>query len=140
MKLQMGSHYKKSMFDNHVQTCLVEWAEKVKKKKGHKYGRDGSTRSNDGSVVAASLSVNDHKDLPQNGVQLTFCSMPFEQYFVKVRYDPVYQLLNIYMYDKSAKKLQIFTVQDELKWRMMVGGIQNVDLVWDRGMIILGYC
>ncbi|KAH0660844.1 hypothetical protein KY289_029592 [Solanum tuberosum] len=64
---QMGSHYKKSMFDNHVQACLMEWAEKVKKKKGHKYGRDSSTRSNEGSVLGSPMSINDHKDLPQNG-------------------------------------------------------------------------
>ncbi|WMV36068.1 hypothetical protein MTR67_029453 [Solanum verrucosum] len=65
---QMGSHYKKSMFDSHVQACLMEWAEKVKKKKGHKYGRDSSTRSNEGSVLGSPMSINDHKDLPQNGV------------------------------------------------------------------------
>lgn len=62
----MGSHYKKSMFDGHVQTCLLEWADKVKKKKAQK-ARDESGPSAEGCPLGSSISVNGRKDLPWNG-------------------------------------------------------------------------
>ncbi|XP_009600156.1 MLO-like protein 1 isoform X2 [Nicotiana tabacum] len=65
---QMGSHYKKSMFDDHVQACLIEWAEKVKKKKAQKAARDGSNHStDDGFTIGSPMSVHGSKESP-NGV------------------------------------------------------------------------
>ncbi|KAJ8527148.1 hypothetical protein K7X08_029625 [Anisodus acutangulus] len=64
---QMGSHYKKSMFDDHVQACLLDWAEKVKRKKGHKAATDGSSHSTEGSSLGSPMSVNGHKE-SQTGV------------------------------------------------------------------------
>ncbi|CAA3022327.1 MLO 1 [Olea europaea subsp. europaea] len=40
---QMGTHFKKSIFDEHVQVGLVGWAQKVKKKKGLKPALGGSS-------------------------------------------------------------------------------------------------
>ncbi|KAL2470829.1 MLO-like protein 1 [Abeliophyllum distichum] len=40
---QMGSHFKKSIFDEHVQVGLVGWAQKVKNKKGLKAASDASS-------------------------------------------------------------------------------------------------
>ncbi|XP_060197494.1 MLO-like protein 1 [Lycium barbarum] len=65
---QMGSHYKKSMFDDHVQACLLDWAEKVKKKKGHKAARDSFSHSTEGSSLGSPMSVNGQKELNQTGV------------------------------------------------------------------------
>ncbi|XP_073304091.1 MLO-like protein 1 isoform X2 [Primulina huaijiensis] len=50
---QMGTHFKKSIFDEHVQAGLVGWAQKAKKRKGLKAAIDGSTQagSTDGSAV-----------------------------------------------------------------------------------------
>ncbi|KAL2501888.1 MLO-like protein [Forsythia ovata] len=39
---QMGSHFKKSIFDEHVQVGLVGWAQKVKNKKGLKVASGAS--------------------------------------------------------------------------------------------------
>ncbi|KAJ8559418.1 hypothetical protein K7X08_003476 [Anisodus acutangulus] len=63
---QMGNHYKKSMFDDHVQACLLDWAEKVKRKRGHKAARDCSSHSTDGSL-GSPISVNGYKE-SQTGV------------------------------------------------------------------------
>ncbi|XP_038874921.1 MLO-like protein 1 [Benincasa hispida] len=41
---QMGSSFKKAIFDEHVQVGLVGWAQKVKKRKGLKAAADGSTQ------------------------------------------------------------------------------------------------
>ncbi|MCE3216719.1 MLO-like protein 1, partial [Datura stramonium] len=65
---QMGSHYKKSMFDNHVQACLLDWAEKVKRKKAQRSARDISSLSTEGPSLRSPMSVNGHKDLPRDGV------------------------------------------------------------------------
>ncbi|WCJ27671.1 Seven transmembrane MLO family protein [Euphorbia peplus] len=48
---QMGSTYKKAIFDEHVQVGLVGWAQKVKKKKGLREASDVSNQpsSTDGS-------------------------------------------------------------------------------------------
>lgn len=40
---QMGTHFKKSIFEEHVQVGLVGWAQKVKKKKGLKAALGGSS-------------------------------------------------------------------------------------------------
>ncbi|PHT46589.1 hypothetical protein CQW23_15747 [Capsicum baccatum] len=63
---QMGSHYKKSMFDKHVQACLLDWADKAKKKKGLKIA--SPVHSIDGSVQGSPTSVSGPKDYPQNRV------------------------------------------------------------------------
>ncbi|KAF3652496.1 MLO-like protein 1 [Capsicum annuum] len=63
---QMGSHYKKSMFDKHVQACLLDWADKAKKKKGLKIA--SPVHSIDGSVQGSPTSVSGRKDYPQNRV------------------------------------------------------------------------
>ncbi|CAN4098643.1 unnamed protein product [Withania somnifera] len=62
---QMGSHYKKSMFDNHVQACLLDWADKAKKKKALKPAKDSSSHSTEGCCPGSPMSVNDY---PPNGV------------------------------------------------------------------------
>ncbi|KAI4338747.1 hypothetical protein MLD38_023766 [Melastoma candidum] len=48
---QMGSHFKKAIFDEHVQVGLVGWAQKARKKKGLRAAADGSVQSSshDGS-------------------------------------------------------------------------------------------
>jgi mlo protein len=43
--LQMGSYFKKAIFDEHVQQGLVGWAQKVKKRTAQKAGN--------GSAIAA---------------------------------------------------------------------------------------
>ncbi|KAL8026947.1 hypothetical protein ABFX02_14G063300 [Erythranthe guttata] len=42
---QMGTHFKKSIFEEHVQVGLVGWAQKVKKKHGLKAALGGSTQA-----------------------------------------------------------------------------------------------
>ncbi|XWS57936.1 hypothetical protein CRYUN_Cryun09bG0215700 [Craigia yunnanensis] len=43
---QMGSSFKKAIFDEHVQKGLVGWAEKVKKKKALKAATEGAVQAN----------------------------------------------------------------------------------------------
>lgn len=47
----MGTHFKKAIFDEHVQVGLVGWAERVRKKKEHKndHPTHGQGSSHDGS-------------------------------------------------------------------------------------------
>ncbi|KAE9463720.1 hypothetical protein C3L33_04420, partial [Rhododendron williamsianum] len=53
---QMGSTFKKSIFEEHVQVGLVGWAQKVKKKKAANNGsRDGNSSSTDGSTARIQL-------------------------------------------------------------------------------------
>lgn len=42
---QMGSSFKKAIFEEHVQESLVGWAQKVKKRRGFRAGNDGSVSS-----------------------------------------------------------------------------------------------
>lgn len=42
MMAQMGSSFKKSIFEEHVQVGLVDWAQRVKDKKAAKTASDGS--------------------------------------------------------------------------------------------------
>ncbi|KAL3573907.1 hypothetical protein D5086_024520, partial [Populus alba] len=42
---QMGSTFKKSIFEEHVQVGLVGWAQKVKKKRGQKGSTEGSSEA-----------------------------------------------------------------------------------------------
>ncbi|KAL3828984.1 hypothetical protein ACJIZ3_017786 [Penstemon smallii] len=49
---QMGTHFKKSIFDEHVQVGLVGWAQKAKRNKGLKATHGGSTQP--GSTQAVS--------------------------------------------------------------------------------------
>ncbi|KAI9104406.1 hypothetical protein K1719_022978 [Acacia pycnantha] len=48
---QMGTHFKKAIFDEHVQLGLVGWAQRVKKKKEHKndHSSQGQESSHDAS-------------------------------------------------------------------------------------------
>lgn len=65
---QMGSTFKKSIFDEHVQAGIVGWAEKVKKKKAMKTASEGSgqSSSHDGSSVAIQLGrVLRNKSAPE---------------------------------------------------------------------------
>ncbi|XP_024022269.1 MLO-like protein 1 [Morus notabilis] len=62
---QMGSSFKKAIFEEHVQVGLVGWAQKVKRKKGLKAAADGSgsgsgadqQSSNDGSTSATTSAT-----------------------------------------------------------------------------------
>ncbi|KAK4483031.1 hypothetical protein RD792_010207 [Penstemon davidsonii] len=52
---QMGTHFKKSIFDEHVQVGLVGWAQKAKRNKGLKVTLGGSTQP--GSTHGGSTQV-----------------------------------------------------------------------------------
>ncbi|XP_031404651.1 MLO-like protein 1 [Punica granatum] len=56
---QMGTSFKKAIFDDHVQAGIMGWAEKVKRKKVLKPGGDGSSQASshgtDGSTVGIQL-------------------------------------------------------------------------------------
>ncbi|KAA0039987.1 MLO-like protein 1 [Cucumis melo var. makuwa] len=54
---QMGSSFKKAIFDEHVQVGLVGWAQKVKKRKGLRAAADGSSQGvkEGGSTVGIQL-------------------------------------------------------------------------------------
>ncbi|KAL3616265.1 MLO-like protein 1 [Castilleja foliolosa] len=62
---RMGTHFKKSIFDEHVQVGLVGWAQKAKKK-GLKAALGGSTGGSStvggGSSLGIQLTANGHKD------------------------------------------------------------------------------
>ncbi|KAK3025824.1 hypothetical protein RJ639_041272 [Escallonia herrerae] len=61
---QMGTHFKKSIFNEHIQVSLVDWAQKVKRKKGLKAAATGSVQgsSTDGSTVGIQLGRVVHKE------------------------------------------------------------------------------
>lgn len=62
--MKMGTHFKKSIFDEHVQTGLLGWAQKAKKNKGLKgFVKNAGSNSNsnqgsstDGSTVAIQIA------------------------------------------------------------------------------------
>lgn len=57
----MGTHFKKSIFDEHVQVGLVGWAQKVKKKRGLKgiitESSHGSSTSDGGGGSSTGAAV-----------------------------------------------------------------------------------
>ncbi|KAK3039848.1 hypothetical protein RJ639_028241 [Escallonia herrerae] len=61
---QMGTNFKKSIFDEHIQVGLVGWAQKVKRKKGLKAAATGSVQgsSTDGSTAGIQLGRVVHKE------------------------------------------------------------------------------
>ncbi|XP_058785728.1 MLO-like protein 1 [Vicia villosa] len=77
---QMGSHYKRAIFNEHVQVGLVGWAEKVKKKKAQKAdSNQGSSHDHEGSnsagiqlgsVFQKRASAPDHEGSNSAGIQL----------------------------------------------------------------------
>lgn len=52
----MGTNFKKSIFDDHVQVGLVGWAQKVKRKKGLKAALGGGSNQG-GSAEGSSTGV-----------------------------------------------------------------------------------
>ncbi|KAG5567137.1 hypothetical protein RHGRI_002639 [Rhododendron griersonianum] len=65
---QMGSTFKKSIFEEHVQVGLVGWAQKVKKKKAANNGsRDGNSSSTDGSTARIQLGRVTGKESARGG-------------------------------------------------------------------------
>ncbi|XP_070006496.1 MLO-like protein 1 isoform X2 [Nicotiana tabacum] len=66
---QMGTHFKKSIFDEHIQVGLLGWAEKVKRKKGLKAATEGSNQgsSTEGSTVGLQMLGIGRKEPPANG-------------------------------------------------------------------------
>ncbi|CAI8611519.1 unnamed protein product [Vicia faba] len=77
---QMGTHYKRAIFNEHVQVGLVGWAEKVKKKKALKAESQGSSHDHEGSSTSAGIqlgsvfqkkaSAPDHEGSNSAGIQL----------------------------------------------------------------------
>ncbi|GAA0140630.1 hypothetical protein LIER_01939 [Lithospermum erythrorhizon] len=71
---QMGTHFKKSIFEEHVQVGLIGWAEKAKKKGGLKgaFGAGaakGKTPSTtDGSSAHVQMGVLEHNEPPRPDV------------------------------------------------------------------------
>lgn len=69
--MKMGSTFKKSIFDEHVQVGLVDWAQKVKKKTQKKAAnngsRDGNSSSTDGSTVRIQLGRVTGKESARGG-------------------------------------------------------------------------
>ncbi|CAK7341681.1 unnamed protein product [Dovyalis caffra] len=60
---QMGSSFKKAIFEDGVQAGLVGWAEKVKKKKGLKGATEGSSEASSHVVSAGELQLGRLKGL-----------------------------------------------------------------------------
>ncbi|KAI3829902.1 hypothetical protein L1987_04033 [Smallanthus sonchifolius] len=60
---QMGTHFKKSIFDEHIQAKVVGWALQAKKKMAHNSGTNDS--SHDGSTASTSAATSAFK-----GIQL----------------------------------------------------------------------
>ncbi|KAG4166870.1 hypothetical protein ERO13_A13G159700v2 [Gossypium hirsutum] len=54
---QMGSSFKKSIFDEHVQVGLVGWAQKVKKKKGLKAATGSAAQENSEQNPSAAIQM-----------------------------------------------------------------------------------
>ncbi|KAI5567125.1 hypothetical protein BDE02_13G068700 [Populus trichocarpa] len=61
---QMGSSFKKSIFEEHVQAGLVGWAQKVKKKRGQKGSTEGSSEASS-HVSAGGLLLGRLKGLKE---------------------------------------------------------------------------
>ncbi|KAL3328201.1 hypothetical protein AABB24_035705 [Solanum stoloniferum] len=59
---QMGTHFKKSIFDEHIQVGLLGWASKVKMKRGLKAATDAGT-SIEGSTVRLQMSGINQKEI-----------------------------------------------------------------------------
>ncbi|GAV57493.1 Mlo domain-containing protein [Cephalotus follicularis] len=74
---QMGSSFKKAIFEEHIQVGLVGWAQKVKRKKGLKAASEGSgngsgsgqASSHGGSSVAIQLGTILHKQSTSEEIQ-----------------------------------------------------------------------
>ncbi|XP_021762740.1 MLO-like protein 1 [Chenopodium quinoa] len=69
---QMGSNFKKAIFDEHVQAGILGWREKVKKKKGLKGSVNGSTTgetSTEGSATRIQMARLFQKDKEGNEIQ-----------------------------------------------------------------------
>lgn len=60
---QMGTHFKKSIFDEHIQAGLLGWALKAKMKRGLKAATDGGS-STDGSTVGLQMLGIGRKETP----------------------------------------------------------------------------
>lgn len=60
----MGTNFKKSIFEDHVQVGLVGWAQKVKKKKGLKASLGGD------STQGGSTEGGSHEGSSTAGVQM----------------------------------------------------------------------
>nr|GMD28079.1 MLO-like protein 1 [Ipomoea batatas] len=58
---QMGTHFKRSIFDEHIQAGLVGWAQKVKQRKGLKAAFGGGA-STDGSSTGVQMGGVGHKE------------------------------------------------------------------------------
>ncbi|KAL2508117.1 MLO-like protein 1 [Forsythia ovata] len=61
---QMGTHFKKSIFDDHVQTGLLGWAQMVRNKKGLRTASGGSSqrRSTEGSAAGIQIGGTSFKE------------------------------------------------------------------------------
>jgi mlo protein len=57
IEMKMGTTFKKSIFDEHVQVGLVGWAEKVKKKKGLRGAGSGQGSSHESSKVGIQMGA-----------------------------------------------------------------------------------
>lgn len=60
-ELQMGTHFKKSIFDEPIQVGLLGWALKAKMKRGLKAATDAGT-STEGSTVRLQMSAINQKE------------------------------------------------------------------------------
>ncbi|KAL3531013.1 hypothetical protein ACH5RR_010335 [Cinchona calisaya] len=61
---QMGTHFKRSIFDEHVQAGVLGWAQKVKQKKGLKGALAGANQGNstEGSSTGVQMGGIGHKE------------------------------------------------------------------------------
>ncbi|KAL2239621.1 UNVERIFIED_CONTAM: MLO-like protein 1 [Sesamum indicum] len=69
---QMGTYFKKSIFDEHVQVGLVGWAQKAKKRKGLKATLGGSTQggsTNGPSIGIQMAAIGRKEEPPQSDTQ-----------------------------------------------------------------------
>ncbi|CAN4093289.1 unnamed protein product [Withania somnifera] len=66
---QMGTHFKKSIFDEHIQAGLLGWASKAKMKRGLKAATDVSNQgsSSEGSTVGLQMLGIGQTEPPANG-------------------------------------------------------------------------
>lgn len=69
--MKMGTTFKKSIFDEHVQVGLVGWAEKVKKKKGLRGAGSGQESSHESSHESSKVGI-------QMGAVLRMAAKPEE--------------------------------------------------------------
>lgn len=70
----MGTHFKKSIFDEHIQVGLVGWAQKVKKKQGLKAAFGGSTQG--GSTTTTATATTNEGSSTLRGIQMGGISAP----------------------------------------------------------------